>query len=65
MVAALNTGDARLVASGLEGDFMEQSTSPANGITTNNASAFRNEKLYTVIELDKAPTGTKRGLIIL
>jgi hypothetical protein len=50
VVRALTAGDARLVATEAELDFMEIDASPAEGNSTSMASAFRSEKLYTVIE---------------
>ncbi|MFB9949461.1 hypothetical protein ACFFP0_11415 [Rhizobium puerariae] len=50
VVRARTAGDARLVASDAELDFTEIDASPAEGNSTDMASAFRNEKLYTVIE---------------
>jgi glucose/arabinose dehydrogenase len=50
VVRARTSGDARLVASEAELDFMEIDASPAEGNSTAMASAFRSEKLYTVIE---------------
>lgn len=50
VVRALTSGDARLVASEAELDFTEIDASPAEGNSTRIASAFRSEKLYTVIE---------------
>ncbi|MCA1367313.1 hypothetical protein I6F15_07860 [Bradyrhizobium sp. BRP14] len=62
-VVARSSGDARLVASEAELDFREIDAKPAEGVTTDMASAFRNEKLYTVIEEGPAPAGSKRGVI--
>ncbi|WP_377296770.1 hypothetical protein [Rhizobium sp. SGZ-381] len=50
VVRALTAGDARLVATDAELDFTEIDASPAEGNSTRMASAFRSEKLYTVIE---------------
>jgi hypothetical protein len=63
LVAARNTGDARLVASGRELDFMEIDSAPADDVTTINASAFRDDKLYTVVVVDTDRTDLKRGVI--
>ncbi|PDT41160.1 MULTISPECIES: hypothetical protein [Sinorhizobium] len=63
VVAARSAGDARIVASEAELDFREIDAKPAEGVTTDMASAFRNEKLYTVIEEGPAPPGWERGLI--
>ena len=49
-VRARTPGDARLVASLAEEDFTEIDAAPAEGNATRMASAFRSEKLYTVIE---------------
>jgi hypothetical protein len=50
VVRARTPGDARLVASQAELDFTDIDASPAEGNSTEMASTFRNEKLYTVIE---------------
>lgn len=63
VVAARTTGDARIVASSRELDFMEVDAAPAEGSTTINASAFRDEKLYTVIEIERNRTDVKRGVL--
>lgn len=63
VVAARTTGDARIVAAERELDFMEIDSAPAEGVTTINASAFRSEKLYTVIEVDHARRDLRRGVI--
>ncbi len=49
VVRARAPGDARVVASEAELDFMEIDASPAEGNSTTMASAFRSEKLYTVV----------------
>ncbi|MGH6859505.1 MAG: hypothetical protein ACRECY_04560, partial [Phyllobacterium sp.] len=63
VVAARTSGDARVVAAGLELDFMEVDAAPADGVTTFDASAFRDEKLYTVIEVETDRRDLKRGLL--
>ncbi|MDO9418487.1 hypothetical protein [Pararhizobium sp.] len=63
IVAARTTGDARIVASSHELDFMEIDAAPAEGVTTSHASAFRSEKLYTVIEMDRGRTDLTRGVL--
>ncbi|HWU64062.1 MAG TPA: hypothetical protein VN112_18760 [Ensifer sp.] len=50
VVRAKTSGDARIVATAAEADFPEHAAKPAEGVSTAGASAFRNEKLYTVIE---------------
>jgi hypothetical protein len=63
VVAARTTGDARIVAASRELDFMEIDAAPAEDVTTINASAFRDEKLYTVIEIDRNRTDVVRGIL--
>ena len=65
IVRARTAGDARLVASEAELDFLEIDASPAEGNSTIMASAFRSEKLYTVIEdnTDRFTTDGPRGVI--
>lgn len=63
IVAARTTGDARIVASSRELDFMEVDSAPADGVSTTNASAFRSEMLYTVIEIDRGRTDLQRGVL--
>lgn len=62
-VAARTAGDARIVATGLELDFQEIDAAPADDVTTRNASAFRDEKLYTVIELENGRVDLTRGVL--
>ncbi|MDT4849002.1 hypothetical protein FQZ97_831110 [compost metagenome] len=62
VVAARTSGDARIVASACELDYMEVDAAPAEGVSTSDASAFRDEKLYTVIEVEHAKAGLVRGL---
>lgn len=63
LVAARSSGDARVVAAGCELDFMEVDAAPSEGVSTVDASAFRDEKLYTVIEVEHARPGLVRGLM--
>jgi hypothetical protein len=58
-----DAGDARIVASGRELDFMDIDAAPADDVTTVNASAFRSEKLYTVIEVESGRTDLERGVL--
>lgn len=51
IVRAHSPADARLVASEAEPDFLEGEGRPADGATTRFASAFRDEKLYSVVEI--------------
>lgn len=64
VVAARTSGDARLVAAGRELDFMEVDAAPGDDVTTINASAFRDEKLYTVIEIARDVSGHERGVVL-
>lgn len=63
VVAARTAGDARIVASGRELDYMEIDAKPADDVTTTTASAFRSEKLYTVIEIDRDRSDLRRGVL--
>ncbi len=63
VVAARTSGDARIVASGRELDYMEIDAKPAEDVTTSMASAFRSEKLYTVIEIDRDRSDLRRGVL--
>ena len=63
VVAARTSGDARIVAAERELDFMEVDAAPAEDVTTSSASAFRSEKLYTVIEIDHARRDLTRGVL--
>ncbi|WP_025662118.1 hypothetical protein [Rhizobium sp. IBUN] len=63
IVAARTAGDARIVAASRELDFMEVDAAPAEDVTTSNASAFRDDKLYTVIELERGRSDLKRGVL--
>jgi hypothetical protein len=63
VVAARTTGDARIVAASRELDFMEVDAAPADDVTTTNASAFRDDKLYTVIEIDRNRSDVARGVL--
>ncbi|NEJ83081.1 hypothetical protein GR268_42120, partial [Rhizobium leguminosarum] len=63
VVAARTPGDARIVAAARELDFMEVDAAPAEDVTTVNASAFRDDKLYTVIEIDRNRRDVTRGIL--
>jgi hypothetical protein len=52
VVVARTAVDARIVAASCQRDFMEVDSAPAEDVTTMNASALRNHKLYTVIEIE-------------
>jgi hypothetical protein len=51
IVRALSPADARITAAEAELDFTEIDASPAEGNSTRDASAFRNERLYAVVEM--------------
>lgn len=59
-VRAKSSGDARLVASEAERDFLDIDAKPGEGVSTSGASAFRNDKLFTVIE-DVSGTYAEEG----
>ncbi|MET3855041.1 hypothetical protein [Rhizobium sp. OAE497] len=63
IVAARTAGDARIVAASRELDFMEIDSAPAEDVTTINASAFRNDKLYSVIEIEHGRSDLQRGVL--
>ncbi|NTH22367.1 hypothetical protein G6L73_28290 [Agrobacterium rhizogenes] len=63
LVAARTTGDARVVAAAFEGNFMKVPSIPGESIAAMGASAFRNEKLYTVIEIDRDRRDLDRGVM--
>ncbi|MFP5076680.1 hypothetical protein ACLE20_05185 [Rhizobium sp. YIM 134829] len=69
LVRAESPADARLVASEAELDFTEIDAKPAEGTDTRMASVFRDEKLYTVIEVEEAghaetgPRGVVEGTV--
>ncbi|MBZ7927282.1 hypothetical protein LAC81_35670 (plasmid) [Ensifer adhaerens] len=63
VVAARTAGDARIVAAGRELDFMEIDAAPAEDVSTSSASAFRSEKLYSVVELERGRTDLSRGVL--
>lgn len=63
VVAARTAGDARIVAAARELDFMEVDAAPAEDVTTVNASAFRDDKLYTVIEIERNKRDVMRGIL--
>lgn len=63
IVAARTAGDARVVAAGAELDFQEVDALPAEDVSTRNASAFRDEKAYTVIEVEHGREGLQRGVL--
>ena len=65
VVRALTAGDARVVAAEAELDFRDIDALPGDGNSTTFASAFRNERLYTVREESdpRFPTVGPRGVL--
>lgn len=69
LVRAFSPADARITAAEAELDFTEIDSLPAEGNSTRDASAFRNERLYTVIEetaasdADGGPRGVVEGTV--
>ncbi|MBO0143541.1 hypothetical protein JZX87_20450 [Agrobacterium sp. Ap1] len=63
VVAARTAGDARIVAAERELDFMEIDAAPADDVSTRTASAFRDEKFYTVVEIEHGRCDLVRGVI--
>ena len=65
VVRARSSGDARVVAAEAELDYLEIDALPGDGNSTTSSSAFRNEKLYTVVdEVDPAyPIEGPRGVV--
>lgn len=69
LVRAFSPADARIAAAEAELDFTEIDSLPAEGNSTRDASAFRNERLYTVIEetaasdADDGPRGVVDGVV--
>ena len=70
IVRALSPADARMTAAEAELHFTEIDASPAEGNSTRDASAFRNERLYAVVEmLDQngvaasGPRGVVEGIV--
>lgn len=63
VVCAVSAGDARIVAADRELDFLEIDAAPAYDVTTVNASMYRNEKLYSVVDDGPAIAGIERGII--
>lgn len=62
-VRALSAADARIVAAEAEVDFLDIDAKPGDGTTTDSASAFRDDKLYTVTLDSEEDMRGQRGLI--
>ncbi|HTO32346.1 MAG TPA: hypothetical protein VL202_14405 [Pararhizobium sp.] len=63
LVRAFSPADARITAAEAELDFTEIDSLPAEGNSTRDASAFRNERLYSVIEEKGSAEGGPRGVV--
>ena len=50
VVRAYSAADARIVAADAEIDYRDVPAAPGDGNTTDMASAFRDDKLYTVVD---------------
>lgn len=61
-VWALSPADARIVAAEAETDFLDIDAKPGDGNTTRPASAFRNEKLYAVRQIEAHASPLGRGI---
>lgn len=61
LVAARTPGDARIVAAGAELDFTEIEAVPGEDVTTRHGSIYRDEKAYTVIEVERDRQDLRRG----
>ncbi len=65
LVAARTSGDARVVAAAFEVNYIRDNSMPGESIAAMGASTFRNEKLYTVIEIDRHRINLDRGVVAL
>jgi hypothetical protein len=70
IVRAFSAADARVTAAQAELDFTEIDAAPAEGNSTRDASAFRNERLYAVVEMldqqgiaEDGPRGVVDGVV--
>jgi hypothetical protein len=61
LVAARTPGDARIVAAGAELDFTEVEAMPGEDVTTRHGSIYRDEKAFTVIEVERDRHDLSRG----
>ena len=61
-VVARTAGDARVVAAAYELKFMAAPFVPGSDVSTIEASAFRNNRLYTVVETSGDCHGLPRGI---
>jgi hypothetical protein len=65
IVRAISPADARIVAAAAEDDFLDIRAKPGDDASTRSASAFRDEKLYSVMEdvSGRFPDEGERGLL--
>ncbi|HEX2147661.1 MAG TPA: hypothetical protein VHG11_08420 [Pseudorhizobium sp.] len=61
LVAARTPGDARIVAAGAELDYTEVEALPGEDVTSRHGSIYRDEKAYTVIEVERDRRDLLRG----
>ncbi|WP_011580858.1 MULTISPECIES: hypothetical protein [Chelativorans] len=52
VVRARSEADARILATEAEVDFLDTQAKPGDGVSTSFASAFRDQRLYRVVEDD-------------
>lgn len=66
VVRADSPADARIVASEAEPDFLDRDAKPGDGASTRFASAFRDAKLYSVVEFNSSdfPTEGPREVVL-
>lgn len=70
VVRAFSPADARIVAAEAEVDFLDVPAKPGDGVSTSFASAFRDNKLYRVVEDDtsafprQGPRAVLSGLVM-
>jgi len=64
-VRARSEADARIVAAEAELDFLDVGAKPGDGVSTSFASAFRDQRLYRVVEDDSGafPAEGPRGVL--
>lgn len=61
IVRATSHAEARLIASQAEADFLESRARPGDDVSTRFASAFRDEKLYSVLEINGSSEISENG----
>ncbi|WP_163271395.1 hypothetical protein [Chelativorans alearense] len=65
IVRARSAADARIIAAEAEVDFLDIPAKPGDGVSTSFASAFRDDRLYRVVEDDSGtfPRAGPRGIL--